>query len=154
MSDADLTRLLAVVGTFTGTMGLLIGWLNYRRDRTSVKVKLQRNVVPVGMGVPQGVQWGNIVVSNSGRRPVFIGSVDLLLDTGMTALMMKFSSMQIDEGGQPATHLFDLGETLLSGSIICVRAHDGAGRTHYSRMSFKQRLQLRFFHRLKPPPTS
>lgn len=157
MSDADLTRLLSLIGAIAGAIGAITGiagvvftWLAYRRDRPSVKVRLLAPVIPTGPGYRSDIAWGMVQVVNSGRRPVSLQSATLLLDKRATAVLFTFQPVTIEEGGHPSITLFDFGDMVSrGGNVICARVQDGTGKTHYSPMNVKQRFQLLFFRFLR-----
>ena len=63
-----------------GTAGLVLGILNYLRDRPNVAVTLQWDMsVTENPVIDPRKKWGVISVTSVGRRPVYIVSVALEL---------------------------------------------------------------------------
>jgi hypothetical protein len=147
-----VTRVVAEIGAFTGIGGLLVGFAglvlglaNLARDKGALRVELCETAIPVNLPqYPLHIDWGLVTVANSGRRPVYLVSVDLILDSGETAVLFTSQSMQLTEGGEPSHNMFDKGDLHRRGyRIICARARDSRGRRYYSTMRFMNRL--RFF---------
>ena len=75
-----VTTVTALIGVVTGTAGLVLGILNYLRDRTKVVITLTWDVEPFGgaekyLGTAK--PWGVLTVANVGRRPIFISHASL-----------------------------------------------------------------------------
>lgn len=99
----DLGTLVAVV---VGTAGLVLGVLNFLRDRPKVVVELQWDTT--AMNLPDydpDKFWGVIRVTNTGRRPIFISHVAIKLpkkyeDTHLL-IMEGLQGTTLEEGAPP-----------------------------------------------------
>lgn len=69
LSGVSMSDIAAVLGMIFGTAGLVLGVLNYARDRARVRVILQWDMRTAGKD--QRLQ-AVMTVANVGRRPVFI----------------------------------------------------------------------------------
>jgi hypothetical protein len=74
-----LTTVAAVAGLIFGFAGLVLGVLNYRRDRPSLRVVLEWDSVIVGDKTGRQVRLGQVYVVNTGRRPVYINAAGIEL---------------------------------------------------------------------------
>ncbi len=146
-----MTRVVAEIGAFTGIGGLLVGIVglvlglaNLVRDKGALRVELSEAAIPYNLPeYPSNIDWGLVNVSNSGRRPIYLEAVDLILNTGGKALLFSSQSKQLTEGGEPSHTMFDIGNVRKQGyRIVCARARDARGRSYYSRMSFANKIRF------------
>ncbi len=144
MSQDVVTQVVAQIGAFTGAAALVLGIMNYWRDRGSLKVELAENVIITGMpAYPQHRRWGVVYVANRGRRPIWFSSVSLILSTGEQAFLFDSRPAKLDEGSEPARAVFDKSDLDERGfRILCARATDSLGRKRYSRMSLFNRMHV------------
>ena len=104
-----LTSVTAILGVAFGIAGFVLGILNYLRDRPRIKVRLQWNMTLVGDSFPKDDRkCGLVTVSNTGRRPIYISHVCLLVpnDQGHkyrgVVLMDSIPGRKLAEGDPPA----------------------------------------------------
>src|SRR5437867_336059 len=101
-----LTDITATLGAVFGTSGLVLGILNYLRDRPKVKVLLQWNMLVL----PSDRECALVTVTNVGRRPVFISHVCLVMPKhyGGNVLLLRDSieGRKLSEGDPPANFMF------------------------------------------------
>jgi hypothetical protein len=72
------TFVLSIIGTLTGTAGIVLSILNYLRDRASGLVSLQWDFQELGPNnQPTGQPVGVVAIANNGRRPLYIKLVFL-----------------------------------------------------------------------------
>jgi hypothetical protein len=150
VTDSEVTRIVAEIGAFTGIGGLLVGVVglilslaNRVRDSGALRVELSEAAIPINLPqYPSNIDWGLVNVSNSGRRPLFLVAVDLILNSGETALLFASKSKQLTEGGEPSHTMFDIGDLRRRGQIVCARARDSRGKSYYSRMKLTKRVRF------------
>jgi hypothetical protein len=85
---------LSIIGTLTGTTGVVLGILNYFRDRASAIVSLHWDFVELDYNNrPSGQPMGAVSIVNNGRRPLYIKLVylDLPKRSGQGAMILKKS---------------------------------------------------------------
>ena len=91
----------SILGMIFGTAGLVLGILNYLRDRAKVKVTLRWKMQNLETGETRGL----IRVTNVNRRPVFISLVALELPKGFDhthlVLMKALDGTKLSEGERP-----------------------------------------------------
>lgn len=88
------TFVLSLIGTLTGTAGVVLSILNYLRDRAKVRVLLQWDFRPIGPNnQPIGKPMGVVTIANIGRRPVYMKLVYLEVPkrSGGGPLILKHS---------------------------------------------------------------
>ncbi len=70
----------SLIGVVAGTAGLVLGILNYLRDRPQVVVSLVWDMEPLGAAaavLDPAEGWGVLTVTNLGRRPIFVSHASL-----------------------------------------------------------------------------
>jgi hypothetical protein len=102
-----LTGVVAILGVVFGIAGFVLGVLNYLRDRPKIKINLQWNLQTFGPGLSQNEpECGLITVTNTGRRPIYISHVCLILPktykSRVALLLDSVSGQKLSEGDQPA----------------------------------------------------
>lgn len=105
-----LTYITAVVGVILGSGSLALGIFNYLRDRPKVRIHLQWNMQVIGGSEPQDDrEFGMISVTNTGRRPVYISHVCLVLPKNyknrVLVLMDSVPGRKLSEGDPPASFI-------------------------------------------------
>ena len=109
-----LTDVTAILGATFGTGGLVLGILNYLRDRPVVKVLLQWNMEMIGGDVREGEsECGVVTVTNAGRRPVYISHVCLILpkhhQNRLLLVMNSVPGRRLSEGDPPVQFIIPAG---------------------------------------------
>ena len=76
MQSMTLNDWATLVGILAGTIGLVLGVLNYLRDRAKVTITLQWDRVIAGEGpYDKEKTWGQVTVANCGRRTIYVSHV-------------------------------------------------------------------------------
>lgn len=107
-----LTELAALLGMMFGTGGLVLGILNYLRDKPKVRVRLSwdRRIANSALHDPKKL-WGVVAVTNYGRRPIYITSVLIPLPkqfSGSVLLLLEgIEGRKLGEGDAPASFMID-----------------------------------------------
>ena len=137
-----LTDITATLGAVFGTGGLVLGILNYLRDRPKVKVLLQWNMLAIPNNpLPQGErECGMVTVTNAGRRPVYISHACLRMpkhyEHDMLLLANSVEGRKLSEGDPPATFIVPYeGLDKYSNDWKAIRAQvsDSTGRVYLSK---------------------
>ena len=138
----------ALVGAVTGTAALTIGVLNYLRDRPSVKVWLNWNMqsVPTTPGMER--DCGVVMVANSGRRPVYLSHVNLLLPEKEKSWLLvdSIGGKKLAEGDQAMVFVVPHGkfaEYRDKWPKIIASVSDAGGRSYYTKGATLPVLWLR-----------
>ena len=76
-----LTTITAIAGLFFGLAGFILGLLNYRRDRPKLKVYLNWDTCVFRDKLGRQAKLGQIYITNTGRRPIYITSAGLVFFT-------------------------------------------------------------------------
>ena len=78
-----LTDVVAVGGLVSGVTGMVLGMMNYSRDRAKLDITLQWDLeVTPGTEYDPNKKWGLVRVSNIGRRTAFISHVAIKVPKG------------------------------------------------------------------------
>ena len=145
-----LTTVTALLGVILGTSGLVLGILNYLRDRPAVRVALQWNMEMIGGPAPSGERkCGIVAVSNAGRRPVYISHVCLILPKSykdrLLLLVDSVRGCKLAEGEAPVTFVVphDVQDNY-ERDLVRIRAQvsDSTGRVYLSKHAEKQQAIL------------
>jgi hypothetical protein len=136
-----VTLTTAIVSIVVAAVSLTISTLNYLRDKPKVKVSLQWDmVVTRGRNTDPRKRVGCVVVTNLGRRPVFIHSVWLKLpkavDPPLFLIAQSMSGIKLGEGD--AARPYEVNQELLKQYALHWRklramAVDSAGKEYYSK---------------------
>jgi hypothetical protein len=136
-----LTELASILGMIFGTGGLVIGILNYLRDKPKVMVRLSwGNRIANSPVHDDSKLWGLVTVTNSGRRPIYITSVSISLPkefSGSQLLLLdSIEGRKLGEGDAPATFLLDQGnltsEYVPHWKKMCAVVYDSSGKKYFS----------------------
>lgn len=130
------TALTAIYGAITSTLGLIIHFINYKRDQANLKVTLQWDMKLIE--TPEDGNWGVIRVSNIGRRPLYITHVYLELpNKGEFGLLEKsLVGQKISEADPPLTYQINqeyLKQYSKNWKKIRCCVVDSIGNTYYSK---------------------
>lgn|SRR5262245_10161966 len=108
---AVITMVGALIGVVTGTAGLVLGILNYLRDRPKVVVTLAWDMQPSGGAASTDTKkaWGVLVIVNVGRRPIFVSHASLHVpgETEYFLLMESVQGVKLLESDPPTRYLID-----------------------------------------------
>lgn len=102
----DLKDFSILVGIIIGISGFILSLTNYLRDRPKVKLSLQwdLNVTPGGES-DSSRKWGLLVITNIGRRPVFVSHASLKLPKESKVSHLLFTKniagQKLSEGDPP-----------------------------------------------------
>ncbi len=107
-----LIELASILGMVFGTGGIVLGILNYLRDKPYVRVRLAW-----GYQIANSIEydkiklWGLVTVTNCGRRPIYITSVSITLSKQFKnrrlLILESIKGQKLGEGDAPATFLLD-----------------------------------------------
>lgn len=135
-----LTDLAAIGGLIFGLTGMILGFLNFFRDRPSVQVYLKWDMKSIGN--PQysvDKLWGVVSVTNIGRRPIFISHVHLKVPKGYDSTHLLLSEGikgdRISEGDKPVNYMIDqegLAEFKKDWKSLVAVVIDSTGKEHKS----------------------
>jgi hypothetical protein len=103
---------IALVGAVTGTAGLVLGILNYLRDRPMVIVSLAWDMEPFGSATSSldpAKPWGVLTVTNVGRRPIFVSHASLHVPgkSNYFLLMDSIEGVKLLESDAPKRYMID-----------------------------------------------
>ncbi len=105
-----ITDVAAILGAIFGTAGLVLGILNYLRDRPEVLVKLYWDMsVTDNPKYDPKKKWCLVTVTNCGRRPIYISHASLKLPKGYKAthllIQEAIRGQRLGEGDPPASYV-------------------------------------------------
>lgn len=99
-----LTDVASLVGVIFGLSGLVLGILNYLRDRGNVTVSLEwdRNLMNAP-GYDESKLWGVVTVTHIGRRPIYISHAAIKLPQPSEYLLLSegIKGEKLSEGDPP-----------------------------------------------------
>ncbi len=98
-----------IIGTITGTSGLILGILNYNRDKPNIQITLVWDTSPFGAIraiYDENKLWGVISVTNIGRRPIFFSHLHLEIPGTTEKLLISegISGEKLQEGDPPRNY--------------------------------------------------
>jgi hypothetical protein len=108
MHSITFAEFASVLGVLLGSVGSVMGVMNYLRDTPKVKVHLKWDMT----SVQTNEQMGVLTVTNVGRRPIFITAVALSVPKSFLILKESMSGMKFSEGDAPATFTVHYDERL------------------------------------------
>lgn len=142
-----VTLITAICGSVFGFAGLLLGILNYSRDRPKLVVTLQWDMaVTDNPTYDPKKRWGIVRVTNIGRRPVHLAVVALKLPKSFgtssgfrhTHLLLSHSvgGQKLAEGDPPAGFVVSQDNLAMYSKVwqhIQAIAEDSTGRIYHSK---------------------
>lgn len=147
-----VTLIAAICGVVFGFSGLLLGILNYVRDRSKLIVKLQWDMAVTDNPIYDPKKsWGVVRVTNVGRRPAHLANVALRLpktfktpagfDCDHLMLMESAGGKKLAEA-DPQAVFFVAQDSMVQYSAIWRQlravAEDSMGKTYKSKKVSKQ----------------
>jgi hypothetical protein len=139
---SGLTEAVALIGAVTGIAGMVLGIVNYLRDRAKIVVNLQWDLASLdNPRYDRNKLWGIVSVSNVGRRPIYIRLVNLELPKGYkhTNLLINegMAGTKLAEGDAPAIYVVTqdgLEKYKKDWNRIRAAVYDTAGKTYRSKV--------------------
>jgi hypothetical protein len=136
-----VTMITAILGIITGTSGLLLGILNYNRDKPNLQITLSWDKVPYGFATQtydEEKLWGIISITNIGRRPVFFSHTHLEIPGSSEYLLISegLAGEKLLEGDAPKSYPFTQdGLEKYASNWHKIRAIviDSTGKKYYSK---------------------
>jgi hypothetical protein len=107
-----LMELASILGMVFGTGGIVLGILNYLRDKPYVRVRLACGYqITNSTEYDKNKLYGLVTVTNSGRRPIYITSVSITFakqfKNRRLLILESIKGQKLGEGDAPATFLLD-----------------------------------------------
>ncbi len=107
----SISEAVSFAGFLLGTVGTVLGVLNFFRDRGRLVVRLQWDIAVTGE--PEEKRVGCITVTNTGRRAIFMSHVALRLPKGAEyshfLIRDGLEGQKLSEGDKPAVFTVDQG---------------------------------------------
>jgi hypothetical protein len=136
-----LTQVLALTGALGGTAGLVLGILNYKRDKPRVRVTLSWDMQSDNdPQFPAGEKFAFVNVANTGRRPIYISHAAIKLPKGHphTHLVLKegLQGDRLAEGDPPKAYKMNqlnMGQYSKGWRKIRAVVFDSAGKEYKSQ---------------------
>lgn len=100
----DIKDIASLIGAITGPAGLLIALLVFFRDRASVKVSYNWNMVEAGPYADKEKRVIQVMICNVGRRPIYLSHAHFKSpDKSDEALLFAdaIKGVTLAEGSQP-----------------------------------------------------
>jgi len=104
-----LSFFAGIIGTITGTCGLILSILNYTRDKPNIQITLKWDMLPYGLATTlfdENKLWGVVSITNVGRRPIFFSHLHLKVPGTSEYLLISdgISGEKLLEGDPPKTY--------------------------------------------------
>ena len=148
-----LSELASIFAIIFGTVGMVLGYLSYFRDRAKITVTLQWDMnVSDNPKYDSNKNWGLVTVTNIGRRPIFISKVALVLPKGIRLLkkyvwvellLDSVKGTKLLEGDPPYLNIFDqagLEEYSKTWTKINAEVMDSAGKIYKAKRIDKNKI--------------
>ena len=100
-------NILAIISLIVSLIAIVIGLLNFNRDKYKIVVDLDWDSGSHYVGMQPNVveKWGAIIVTNQGRRPVYIRTIGIKYPDDERVLNLlseeKNEGVKLDEGNSP-----------------------------------------------------
>jgi hypothetical protein len=141
----SLTEATALTGAVFGIAGFVLAIANYLRDRYKIIVRLRWDLSITDNPVyDPSKRWGLILVTNIGRRPVYVSHVALRLPRGFTDSHLVLSEgirgRRLGEGDPPLEYVIEqesLRKYARAWREIVAQVSDSTGREWVSRKAAK-----------------
>jgi hypothetical protein len=146
-SHMETTAILTgIIGTITGSCGLLLGILNYFRDKPNIQLTLSWDMSTYGLTTMthgQGKLWGVVSITNIGRRPIFFSHLHLELPGTSEYLLITegLTGEKLQEGDPPKRYpVTQEGLEKYADRWHKIRAvvYDSTGKKYYSKSPAQQ----------------
>ena len=136
-----ITLVTSICGIAFGLSGLVLGILNYIRDRSRIAVTLTWDMsIPDDPRYDPAERYGLVRVTNTGRRAAFISIVALAPPKGSTDQFLILSDSikgtRLGEGDPPAVFTFHqhlVAEYAAKWREIRAVAEETGGKKHWSK---------------------
>ena len=102
-----LGETVSLIALLSGWSGLLLGILNYLRDRHKIVVRLQWDLSIVPSDENPEKLWGLITIINAGRRATFVSHVELKVPGGHLIFLDSIAGKRLAEGDPPLSFQVD-----------------------------------------------
>ncbi len=138
----NITALVTgIIGTITGTSGLVLSIFNYNRDAPNIQVTLAWDMSPYGFATishDETKLWGVVSITNIGRRPVFFSHLHLEIPGTTEYLLITegLNGEKLQEGDAPKRYpVTQVGLEEYADRWQTIRAvvYDSTGKKYYSR---------------------
>lgn len=105
-----LTDIVAVGGIISGVAGLVLGVMNFVRDRVKLDITLQWDMdITHGTQYDTSEKWGVVRVQNTGRRTTFVSHVAIKIPKGYDGthllVMDSVAGEKLAEGDAPKIYV-------------------------------------------------
>jgi hypothetical protein len=134
------TMVTAIIGAITGVSGLVLGILNYNRDKPNIQITLSWDMSSYGFAsviYDEKKLWGVISITNISRRPIFFSHLHLEVPDTSKCLLISagVAGEKLLEGDPPKTYPVTqegLEEYADHWNKIRAVAIDSTGKKYYS----------------------
>ncbi len=137
-----ITDIGALLGVIFGTAGLVLGIMNYLRDRPEVVVTLKWDMKVTDNPVyDPNKNWGFVTVSNVGRRPIYISHASITIPKGYghnyLLLWEGLRGQRLAEGDPPVDYVLAQDKLEKYKKVwkkMRAVVFDTAGKKYYSKV--------------------
>ena len=143
----DISDVASLFGIIFGVSGATLGAMGYFRDRAKLVVTLKWDMKIVNNpDYDESKLWGRVIVTNVGRRPIFITAAALVLPKNYNDVLVLQDSIRgtkLGEGDKPVTYFIDQSELVeFSKEWYKIRAEvqDSTNRSYSSKRVSKKNV--------------